>query len=367
MSSLSRLYVHPVKSMRALQVSHALAGAEGLAADRIFMVTDPAGTFITARQYPRMLLFTPVMLPGGLHLIAPDGQSISLSFTDFTRQALPTEVWGNHFTAYQAPEAINNWLSGYFDRQVTLRWTGEDSSRRVKPFPAVPLSFADGFPYLLVNEASVQDLQQRCPAGVSALQFRPNLVVSGVPAYDEDSWQQIRIGSAEFEAVKPCSRCVLTTVSVEGGYKHPDGEPLSTLQAYRSADNGDIDFGQNLIVTRPGVVRAGDKVEVLSRRAPRRYIIGTVTQRHTPAARAAATVSIDYRGQCFDGNNQHVVLDQLEQQGICVPYSCRAGICGRCEIQLLQGEVTPLTSSATDRPGYILSCSCIPKGPLRLA
>ncbi|CRL44892.1 MOSC domain protein [Sodalis glossinidius str. 'morsitans'] len=282
MSILSRLYVHPVKSMRGLQLSHALAGAKGLAFDRVFMLTDADGTFITARQYPQMLLFTSVVLPGGLHLTAPDEQSHHVRFADFSATAQPVEVWGNHFNAYTALETINTWLSGYLDQPVTLCWTGEHSHRRVKRFPTIPLSFADGYPYLLISEASFLDLQRRCPAGVTLTQFRPNLVVTGTESYAEDSWHHLRIGEVEFEVVNPCSRCVLTTVNVEQGNKHPQGEPLRTLQGFRSADDGNVDFGQNVITRTTGIVRVGDNVEILSTRKPHRYQAGSPSVAPTP-------------------------------------------------------------------------------------
>ncbi|WP_413740176.1 YcbX family protein [Sodalis sp. RH14] len=366
MVSLSRLYIHPVKSMRGLQVSHALAGAEGLAFDRIFMVTDPDGTFITARQYPQMVLFTPVMVQNGLHLGAPDGQSILARFADFTPDGRPTEVWGNHFTAYVAPEAINNWLSGYLGRAVQLRWTGEQSHRRVKRYPGIPLSFADGYPFLLIGESSFRDLQGRCPAGINITQFRPNLVAAGAAPFAEDGWRRIRIGDVEFEAVKPCSRCVLTTVSVELGRKHPATEPLRTLQGYRTADNGDVDFGQNLIARSSGIIRAGDMIEILAEQEPRRYGGGAVSATLAAPVDGERQVMIDYQGRRFRGNNQQVLLEQLEQQGIRIPYSCRAGICGTCKVRLLEGEVAPLKASAVEEPGQVLSCSCIPKSDLRL-
>ena len=146
MITLSRLFIHPVKSMRGLQLSHAQVQESGLAFDRIFMVTEPDGTFITARQYPEMVRFTPALLPDGLFITAPDGSQALIRFTDFAAQPAPTEVWGNHFTARIAPEAINTWLSQFFPRPVQLRWVGNELSRRVKRFDSVPLSFADGFP-----------------------------------------------------------------------------------------------------------------------------------------------------------------------------------------------------------------------------
>lgn len=111
MITLSRLYTHPVKSMRGLQLSHALVSESGLIFDRNFMLTTPDGTFITARKYPQMLLFTPAILNNGIYLLAPNGENATVLYSDFLHEQKPTEVWGNHFTALIAPEEINQWLS----------------------------------------------------------------------------------------------------------------------------------------------------------------------------------------------------------------------------------------------------------------
>lgn len=367
MVTLTRLFIHPVKSMRGIGLTHALADISGLAFDRIFMVTEPDGTFITARQFPQMVRFTPSPLHDGLHLSAPDGSSVVVRFADFAAQDAPTEVWGNHFTARIAPDAINQWLSGFFSRDVQLRWVGPRLTRRVKRRDDVPLSFADGYPFLLANEASLRDLQQRCPAGVKIEQFRPNLVVSGAAPWEEDTWKVIRIGDVIFDVAKPCSRCIFTTVSPEKGQKHPTGEPLATLQAFRTAqDNGDVDFGQNLIARNSGVIRVGDEVDILATAPAKPYGAANSDDAVAPEKQPDTTVTIDWQGQTFRGNNQQVLLEQLENQGIRIPYSCRAGICGSCRITLLEGEVSPLKKSAINDDGTILSCSCVPKTVLRL-
>lgn len=367
MITLSRLFIHPVKSLRGLQLSQAYADASGLALDRAFMLTEPDGTFITARQYPQMVLFTPALLPDGLFITAPDGASATVRFRDFTGAGQPTEVWGNHFTALIAPDAINQWISGYLNREVQLRWVGHALTRRVKKHPTVPLSFADGYPFLLINDASFFELQQRCPASIKIEQFRPNLVVSGATAFAEDGWQVIRVGEVVFELAKPCSRCILTTVSTERGRKHPSGEPLKTLQSFRTADNGDVDFGQNLIARNSGIIRVGDAVEVLSTKPPRPYHAGQVVDSVEAPQTSAQSLRISYQGTTFTGNNQEILLEQLEQNGFHIPYSCRAGLCGTCKMTLESGQVAPLKKSAIGEQGQILSCSCIPVSDIKLA
>lgn len=369
MIGLSRLFIHPVKSMRGTQVSHAQALESGLAFDRVFMITDTEGTFITARQYPEMVLFTPALIPDGLFLAAPDGSSATIRFADFQQEASPTEVWGNVFTSQIAPVPVNEWLSGFFPRSVQLRWVGPEMTRRVKRFDEVPLGFADGYPFLLINEASLQDLRQRCPAGTKLEQFRPNLVIDGAAPWAEDGWSSVRIGDIVFDVPKPCSRCVLTTVSPQYGRKHPSGEPLATLQKFRTATDGsgDIDFGLNLIARSSGILRVGDELEVLETKSPRRYGAGAVTETLDVRHDAQESVLITWEGEAFSGNNQQVLLEQLEMQGYKIPYSCRAGICGSCKIKLISGEVQPMKKGAVSGDGTILSCSCIPAGDIVLA
>ncbi|AJQ98721.1 Flavodoxin reductases (ferredoxin-NADPH reductases) family 1 [Enterobacteriaceae bacterium bta3-1] len=367
MITLSKLYVHPIKSMRGLQLSQAQVLPSGLAFDRALMVTETDGTFITARQNPQMVTFTPALLPNGIALTGPDGESILVRWEDFTHLQQPTEVWGNHFSAQVAPPQINDWLSRYFKRAVQLRWLGNELSRRVKHHPDIPLTFADGYPFLLINEASFQNLQQRAPNAIRIEQFRPNIVVSGAKAFDEDSWLVIRIGEVIFDLVKPCSRCILTTVSTDRGRKHPAGEPLKTLQSFRTADNGDVDFGMNMIARSGGIIRQGDSVEILSVRPPRLYSASEVNDTLATPQTNEKSVNIEYQGQTFVGNNQQILLEQLEAQGIRIPYSCRAGLCGSCKITLVEGEVTPLKQSAISSNGTILSCSCIPKSSIKLS
>ncbi|CDL82659.1 YcbX family protein [Xenorhabdus szentirmaii] len=367
MLTLSRLYTYPVKSMRGLQLSHSLVNESGLTFDRNFMITTTDGTFMTGRQYPQMLLFTPTMLHNGLYLRAPNGESATVLYTDFKEGRSPTEVWGNHFTALVAPESINTWLSSFFDTPVQLRWISEELTRRVKKFPDVSLSFADGFPYLIINEASFNALQQRCPASIKIEQFRANMIITGAEPFEEDNWRVIQIGDLIFDLPKPCSRCILTTVSPERGRKNPQGEPLATLSSFRTAEeDGAVDFGQNAIARNSGIIRVGDHVRVLEKRTPRKYGSGQQTKDLTLQKTVEQSVSIEFNGQHFIGNNQHIILEQLENQGIRIPYSCRAGICGSCKISLIEGEVLPLKSTAIKENGKILACSCIPKNDLVL-
>lgn len=370
MINVSRLYIHPVKSMKGIRLSHAFARESGFTFDRDFMITTPEGTFITARKFPVLLCFIPTVMANGIYIQAPDGEGIAITYQDFETTLQPTEVWGNHFTAYVAPDEINQWFSRYLKMDVQLRWTGEKSTRRVKKNPETAVSFADGYPYLLINEASFQYLQQRCPASINIEQFRGNILVTGAKPFEEDTWQTIRVGSVVMDLMKPCSRCIMTTISIDKGIKHPNIEPLATLQTFRSDETGDVDFGQNIIIRQTGIIRVGDTVEVLAYKEAKQYLVtAPVETQSAPVIENTQeqTVSIEFNGEVFEGNNQEVLLEQLENNGYAIPYSCRAGLCGSCVIQLDEGDVNALKAGAIKRSGKILACSCVPNGNVKLS
>lgn len=370
MINVSRLYIHPVKSMKGIRLSQAFARESGFTFDRDFMITTPEGTFLTARKFPILLCFIPTVMTNGIYIQAPDGEGIAITYQDFTSLLQPTEVWGNHFTAYVAPDEINQWFSRYLNIEVQLRWTGEKPTRRVKKNPETAVSFADGYPYLLINEASFQYLQQRCPASINIEQFRGNILITGAKPFEEDTWQTIRIGSVVMDLMKPCSRCIMTTISIDKGIKHPNTEPLATLQTFRSDEKGDVDFGQNIIIRQMGVIRVGDPVEVLAYKEAKQYLVSTPVDTQPIAEvkiSSKQAVTIEFNDVIFEGNNQEVLLEQLENNGHQIPYSCRAGLCGSCAIQLDEGDVSALKAGAIKRSGKILACSCIPKGNVKLS
>jgi uncharacterized protein YcbX len=156
----------------------------------------------------------------------------------------------------------------------------EETRRKVNYFYAVhkddTVSFADGYPFLLIGESSLGDLNARLENPVKMNRFRPNFVVSGAEAFAEDDWKQIKIGTTEFHVVKPCGRCVMTTIDQASGEKQ-GVEPLKTLASYRTPKrsiNKKILFGQNLIAENVGeVVKIGDKVEIIESRKNSRVFL----------------------------------------------------------------------------------------------
>lgn len=258
---LSALYRYPVKSMRGQRLDASPLSGAGLPFDRMWMVGDSNGRFVTGREYPELVLIDAKPSELGVTLSAPGKAPLFVPNGAFDDPA-PVTVWGDSFSAWRGAADADEWISAFVGARLRLLWTGAETVRRVKVAPEMPLSFADGFPLLLIGQASLDDLCARIGRPLAMERFRPNLVVSGAPAYAEDEWKRIRIGNCIFRIVKPCERCVFTTVDPDTGRKALDQEPLRTLAKYRKTPDGVI-FGQNLIAEGDGELQCGMEVEIL--------------------------------------------------------------------------------------------------------
>lgn len=263
--TLAALYVYPVKSCAALTPPSAQVEARGLADDRRWLVVDTAGKFVTGRLYARMPLIRATPLAHGLRLEAPGMPATEIAVPTSTAPRRRVEIWRSQVDAAQADAAAGDWVSRFLGAELHLVHMDDIAHRGVNPefgHPGDEVSFADGYPQLLISSAALDALNQRLSAPVSMLRFRPNFVVDGTLPHAEDSWKRIRIGSVEFDLVKPCTRCIFTTVDPERGERNADGEPLKTLTTYRRTPDG-VTFGQNLIPRGGGTIRVGDAVEVI--------------------------------------------------------------------------------------------------------
>jgi uncharacterized protein YcbX len=271
---LAGLFIHPVKSLRACAVRSAEVDALGLVGDRRFLVADETGRFLTQRTLPRMALVATALSADTLTLSAEGAGDLMVPRAADPAAPLRTvSVWKSEgLQAEDCGDAPAAWLGDFLGVKCRLVRVGPAFLRPVlKPGRARPgdvVGFADAYPFLLLSEASLTDLNDRLTAGggesLPVDRFRPNLLVNGCPAYAEDTWTRLRIGGVIFRAGGPCARCVVTTtdqVTAERGK-----EPLRTLATYRraAADPTDVNFGQNLIhETKSGTLNVGDAVEVL--------------------------------------------------------------------------------------------------------
>jgi len=261
---LSGITIFPVKSLGGIGVDAWALDELGLVGDRRWMVVDREGRFLTQRQLPAMACIRPALGPEGrLTLRHPKLPALTIPEPPADGETLLVRVWDDTVTALAAGEAADAWLRDALGRPCRLVRLPEGAARPVDPdyAPGARTAFTDGFPLLLIGEGSLADLNARLPSPVSMRRFRPNLVIAGSAPYAEDGWRRIRIGALTFQVVKPCSRCVVTTVDPDTGLAEGP-EPLRTLATYRRRDNK-VYFGQNVVHEGTGRLRVGDPVTVL--------------------------------------------------------------------------------------------------------
>lgn len=275
--TLSQIHVYPVKSTAALTQSHAWVEKQGLAFDRRFMVASDEGAMITARKYPQMVKITATLTMTGLVLQYPNKTDLVLQYADFAMVDASATVWNDNFSAYTTTMIANQWFSDIIGHSVQLLFCGQQSNR-VRSKIGHNVSFADGYPLLVISEASLAELNERSRDHHTMAQFRTNLVVSNTDAFAEDGWKRIRIGEVEFEIVKPCARCILTTVDPLTGEFNALKEPLKTMATFRADATGDVFFGQNLVALNEGMIRAGDVIEVLEKQPKQVYVDNAETK-----------------------------------------------------------------------------------------
>lgn len=262
MPTLAAIHRYPIKSTAGESLERARVEEEGLVFDRRFMAVKPDGTFLTARTHPQLervrARFDGKTLALGHDRLGP----LALPVSDFAGVAFETEVWGDRFGATTTHEMLDAWFSDVVGEPARLLWAGEISARYREKI-GVRVSFADGYPLLLISQASLEDLNARTDGSHVMAQFRPNLVASGTEPYAEDGWKRIRIGDVLFRVDAPCSRCAMVTVDPALGERRRDKEPLKTLASYRRGEKGKVYFGQNLVAENSGDIARGDAIEIM--------------------------------------------------------------------------------------------------------
>ncbi len=261
--TLSQLWLFPVKSLAGFTRQQSRVTLFGLADDRRWMVVDAmSGNFISQRSHPEMCLIQVSLTPRGIALQHPNGSVLEVTQPngDSVRDVT---VWGDHCRGWDAGDLAAEWLSEQLAVSCRLVYFPESEVRQVDLEYANTgdkTAFSDGFPLLLISQASLDDLNQHLESPVSMVRFRPNLVVSGCEPFAEDGWKRLRIGDITLRVVKPCSRCAIPNVDPTTGKRGK--EPISTLSKYRRQGNK-IFFGQNVIADNTGEIEVGMPVEVI--------------------------------------------------------------------------------------------------------
>ena len=261
---LNGLYVYPIKSAAGIAVKEWEIDRRGLRHDRRWMLVDESGCFMSQRRFARMALIRVRIEPDCLIVDAPGMPSLELPLRPPAGRLVLARVWDDLVESLTVGDGEDRWFSRFLDVSCRLVYLPEESVRPVDPTyygrPGDQLGLADAFPFLLISEASVAELNARLEQPVPMDRFRPSLVVKGCEPFDEDDWRLVRIGPITFRVVKPCSRCTITTVDQRTA--DTGKEPLRTLARFRTRDRKVL-FGQNLIHDNLGTLHAGDPVEIL--------------------------------------------------------------------------------------------------------
>lgn len=248
---ITQLNIYPIKSCAGTALGRVKLTKHGLAGDRNWMIVNDTGRFLTQRELPRLALVKPLLDDTRLCLRATGIPDLDVT-VEQEGAATPISVWKDHFAAIDAGEDAANWLSGFLKTEVRLVRFDTSTARLSDPHWTAdvdaPIAFADGFPLLVISEASLADLNGRLQQSLPMDRFRPNIVLRGLAAYEEDHVTDFVDGKLRLRMVKPCARCSITTVEQATG-EFTGAEPLQMLKTYRwSQELRGSTFGQNAII-----------------------------------------------------------------------------------------------------------------------
>ncbi len=255
---IARLFVYPIKSCAGVEVQEAVLTETGLDLDRAWMVVDAEGEFVSQRELPQMALVKVQLKVYEVVLRAPGMLALHLAI-DAVEQPVRARVWSDEVAAYDMGDVAAQWFSDFLGRKLRLVRFDPDH-RRLADMKwtqglEAPYQFSDGFPLLVVSEGSLGDLNRRLDAAghgaVGIERFRPNIVLAGLEAHDEDRLDVIRISAGEevqLRPVKPCTRCPIPNIDPATGHASP--QVSDTLRAYRANDRvgGAVSFGMNTVL-----------------------------------------------------------------------------------------------------------------------
>jgi hypothetical protein len=225
------------------------------------MIVDESKRFISQRSHPQLALVKTGLANESIS-IQFDGMEFEIPQSTSGPSTAPVIVWEDEVEGILFGGRVNEALSDFLGQKVSLVYYPDSSSRQANLNYARPgdqVSFADAYPFLLLSEASLQDLNARLAEPLPMNRFRPNFVVRGCNPYAEDDWGQFSIGSQKFRGVKPCGRCEITTVDQQTGI--PAKEPLTTFATYRKRGNS-VYLGENVIGETEGEIFVGDELKI---------------------------------------------------------------------------------------------------------
>jgi uncharacterized protein YcbX len=276
MLQISELYIYPIKSLAGISVKKAQITATGFEHDRRWLLIDANNCFITQREFNQMALLQVAVETAGLQVTHKvNHKSIFIPFNNPQNQyeQVIVTIWDDSCNAKLVNNEADSWFTEILGINCRLVYMPDDTRRlvdqRYAPENAIT-SFADAYPFMMIGQASLDDLNKRLVEPLPMNRFRPNIVFTGGDPYEEDLYGHITMGEINFYGVKLCARCVLTTVNQANAKKGK--EPLKTLASYRFKNNK-ILFGQNLVHEGLGEITVGDELIVLLENIEERFIV----------------------------------------------------------------------------------------------
>lgn len=261
MLSLSEIFIYPIKSLGGISVDSAIVKERGLKYDRRFLLVDENKTFMTQRDFPQMALLKTSFAKNGFDVLnTKDNSSTFIPFETNSTEKINVQIWDDFCNSVQVSKILDAWFSEALNKKCSLVYMPNDERRIVEKKYVDEdhiVSFADAYPFLIIGQASLDDLNSRLETRLPMNRFRPNFVFTGGKSYEEDNWKNFKIGDIKFEAVKPCARCVITTTNQETAER--SNEPLKTLSEYRK-NNNKVMFGMNVVCKSTGTIFVGDKI-----------------------------------------------------------------------------------------------------------
>lgn len=268
--TISQLFIYPIKSLGGIELQQSLVTSRGLQYDRRFMLVDENYRFVSQREFPEMALLKVYNKQDELHVYALSNpnDNIKLPLQVESGEEISVTIWDDQCKALLVDSKADEWFSNKLGKSLRLVYMPDKSERLVDEDYALHndlTSFSDGFPILMIGQSSLDDLNARLEHPVGMDRFRPNIVINGSAAFEEDGYRHIRCGNINLYAVKPCARCAMTTNNQQTGIAGQ--EPLKTLSSFRK-ENNKIYFGQNLLVGSEGMLHVGDGLNIVDTKLP---------------------------------------------------------------------------------------------------
>lgn len=268
MLTVSQLFIYPIKSLGGIPLSSAMVTDRGFQHDRRWMLVDKNNQFLTQRELPQMSLLQVGLTTEGLQVSHKknNDQSIDIPFNKFSGNEINVQVWDDNCPAIGIDKETDQWFSDNLDHSCRLVYMPDTTQRKVDTQYATKneiTNFSDGYPFLILGQSTLDDLNNKLIDPLPINRFRPNIVFTGGKAFQEDGMEHFTVNTINFYGVKLCGRCMITTINQDDS--STSLEPLKTLASYR-AKNNKVYFGQNLLHDGSGLVKIGDELKIIKQK-----------------------------------------------------------------------------------------------------